>query len=661
MRVLLINPPSIRERESIMLPIGLGCIATSLRRNSRISESRLIDLNLLHAEMQTTTECIDYIQQAVGRIEPDVIGFTTLCNTYPFVLECAKEIKAAHDAHIVLGGVQATLTAKETMDRFPWVDAIVKHEGEVTFNEYLDALCSNASLENIPGIVYRDAGGVHETTSRPLIPNLDDLPGIDYAVFEMQRYFDLYKHFSVAVEVGRGCPYDCSFCSTSVMWGRSCRMRSPAKVLAEIRQLHAAHGFEYFELTQDNFTSFKTYVMELCDQFKDEAFQWGCYSRCDTITPDLLEAMSEAGCSHIFYGVETGSDRMQKEIKKNLRLQRKEQTIQDTIEHGMQFTTSYIVGFPEETLSDFRKTLQHALKDAALGAKRVLLSVLSPLPCTEVYDRYRNDLIDPRDYTNDVSPLTYVSDAMRDHVRRYHDVFSSFHFIKHPSIDIESMMALKNFALLIIDNYARTFYLLLECLNQDLVYLYDVYEKVELKDGALDDRLRDLISSLPLDLSTKKILFEIFAYEDILRSLRTQAGSGYNGRRLSDMRGGRTSMEETSLLKSPLHIHHRFQFDISSIIHHVGRVDAQTLIDSATGSEDLLFVNYDDEITTFVVDEAVLAIMKGFETPKTLSEYLVQCEANGKTSVCRVEAMIAEMVDNGLLYLGKGGGDDVEN
>src|SRR5205809_1059956 len=134
---------------------------------------------------------------------------------------------------------------------------------------------------------------------------------------------------TAALELGRGCPFACTFCSTNDFFRRNFRLRSPNRMLQDMRVIASTYAIRDFELVHDMFTVDRRRVAAFCEAMitSREEFTWSCSARTDCIDEELLELMARAGCRGIFFGVESGSERMQKIIDKHLDPRRAEEVI----------------------------------------------------------------------------------------------------------------------------------------------------------------------------------------------------------------------------------------------------------------------------------------------------------------------------------------------
>jgi hypothetical protein len=242
----------------------------------------------------------------------------------------------------------------------------------------------------VPGLAFRRGAAIERTQSGPVIVDLDAVPPPSFHLLpDVQRY-PFYP-----VEAGRGCPFSCTFCSTNDFFRRKFRLRSPAAILREMDRLHALYSVRAFDLVHDMFTVDRRKVVEFCQTMLDagRGYRWTCSARTDCVDEPLLRLMWEAGCRGLFFGVESGSPRMQKSMDKCLDIDEALRAIHTATGQGIETTVALITGFPDEERSDLEATLQFAFNAARSPKARVQFALLAPLAGTPILARYRDQLV----------------------------------------------------------------------------------------------------------------------------------------------------------------------------------------------------------------------------------------------------------------------------
>ncbi len=381
----------------------------------------------------------DFLAFILRHIEPislDILGLGTKCNSYPLTLRIAREVKRLHpNIKIILGGPQASVVDMPTMRAFPFIDYIVRGEAEDTFPNLLKALSGmepSQGLEKIPGITFRKGESIIRNPNASPILDLDRLP---MPAYHLDPSIKDYKNISL--EVGRGCPFSCTFCSTSSFFSRKFRLKSPQKIVEQMMFIKDRYGVNNIAFNHDNFVVDRRKIIEFCEALQNcgEDFYWSCSARTDQVDDELITIMSKAGCQGIFFGVETGSPRLQKKIKKNLNLSDAVRQIQCADQHGIKTAVALITGFPEETKDDLRDTISFFFDMLRFDNVEPQLSLLGPLVGTKLHSRYENELI--LDYIySDVSFQGKMrgSDDL-EMIQAYPDVFPNFYSIPTLCLD----------------------------------------------------------------------------------------------------------------------------------------------------------------------------------------------------------------------------------
>ncbi len=335
---------------------------------------------------------------------PDAVSIYTMCNTYHIALFLARRLKKLRpNLKIILGGPQATIVAKETLEKYEYIDAIGLREGEATIIGILDAL-QNTNFSQAKGVAFRIKDEIIVKENDELIEDLDTLPIIEFDKFEVK------EGSSIGIDVGRGCPYNCTFCSTKAFWKRKFRMKSAERILGEIEYYMEKYNVRMFDFKHDLFVANRALVMNLCELISEKNLDidWTCSARVDTVDEELLKTMSKAGCRDMFLGVESGSERMQKLIKKNLKIDDVKTVLELLVKYKINTTISFIYGFPEETERDLEETteLMTFIRERyfeEINSKKMILQLhkIMFLPATEIT-------------TQNLEKLVYVKENERE-------------------------------------------------------------------------------------------------------------------------------------------------------------------------------------------------------------------------------------------------------
>ncbi|GFN37218.1 B12-binding domain-containing radical SAM protein [Keratinibaculum paraultunense] len=404
MDVLLINNLNFRYTDYEDIPnIGLLNLASILYRNDIV-----VDIYDFSYEKYVNNKefsiiqdkILDQIVEDIINISPKILGFTTMNDNYPFVIDLSSRIKDKvkssdlDDIYIILGGPQASLTAKETINNFSCVDMIMIGEGEQNILFVVESILSNSleNLKSIPNLVYRNKGRIFFTDRDTTMIDVDSIQPIE-PIF-LDKFIVKDKIDSYPVDVGRGCPFACTFCCTSKFWNRKFRLKSNDNIIKEILYIKSNYDINTFAFKHDLFTVNKDLIVDFCEKLKESNanIEWGCSARIDTIDEELIDIMIDAGCKSIYFGIETGSQRMQKTINKNINLKEALSKIRMLSTKDITITLSFMYGFKEEKIEDLHLTLFFINELIKLNIKRIQLHRFTPFPSTKELELVMDDL-----------------------------------------------------------------------------------------------------------------------------------------------------------------------------------------------------------------------------------------------------------------------------
>ncbi len=410
--IVFVTPTDVRNifRESV----GPLLLATILR--SKGIESHILSF----ASFGDPANFAEFLETAVSRIcekEPKILSFYTRSDCYHIMLKIAQVVKSRLGCPIVFAGPQADIIARETLEEIPFVDFVCCGEGENTVYPFFSSLLKGEPDLSVDGLVYRKDGEIIMNPRPKLIEDLDTIPLLDYSICPEDEPAN--PHIGFPIDVGRGCPFGCTYCSTKTFWGRRYRLKSPARIVQEMQRYYDLYGARHFTFQHDMFTMNKKLVKETCRLIKELPFKatWNCSARLDCIDRELIDVMADGGLYHIYLGIETGSPRMQKLINKNLNLDGVTESIAYLLSKNLQVTTSFIFGFPEETEEEVSQTFALVTDLLRLGRVRVQMHRCAFLPGTAMYEQYK-DQLRPAAGFSDMTGAVGVeecADLFRDH------------------------------------------------------------------------------------------------------------------------------------------------------------------------------------------------------------------------------------------------------
>ncbi len=432
-------------------PLGLFSLSGSVR-GLEGCETRIIDLNHEASEVQYPSEKFPemlYLSvkekyfSALERGERFMAGFQTLCNSHHFAVLLSGFLKRDFPECIILfGGAHASIVAGRTMEMFGHVDMVLCGEADITFAALVGSILRGGSLESVGGLCYRDEKGQVRTAKGPEIPlDLDLLPFPDYDSYP-------YPMELSYVEIGRGCPYRCAYCATSLFFSRICRYKPFDRIVRELEALKERTGtLENVNFVHDNFFGAKKASLDLCRHLPGvldgTGLQWGCSARLDVLGDhETLSLLKDAGCRKIFIGIETASEDMQRRINKNVDLKGAHNVIEHLKDEGFEIICSFMCEFPDETPAQLESTLR-LCAFCKLHNIMFQMNPLIILPGTQMYERYGAGLtFNPERSNSEYDRGFLVSENVREMLGRSPEVFSVFysHPLEHPELkDISNL------------------------------------------------------------------------------------------------------------------------------------------------------------------------------------------------------------------------------
>lgn len=335
------------------------------------------------------------IKRRIENFNPDFVGISAMTPSTPSAYKVANTVKDFDsDINVILGGAHPTLLPERTMEECAAVDIVVRGEGEETIRELIKA----RDLTDVKGITYRkDSKIVHNDPREPIM-DLDKLPFPAYDMIPMERYKIGGVKYST-VMTSRGCPFNCTFCSSSKICGKIWRGKSPERVVEQLNVLTNEFDVHEIEFIDDTFTLNKERAVSICDLIVKENLDvsWSCSSRVDIIDKSLVQKLKEAGCHTVYMGIESGVQEILDRLKKGITLEQVKNAVSLTKKAGLTIVGSFIVGIPGETKKQMKKTIKFAKE---LNLTLAQFTVFTPYPGTEAWDiAKKNDLISTQDWS----------------------------------------------------------------------------------------------------------------------------------------------------------------------------------------------------------------------------------------------------------------------
>lgn len=396
-RILLISPPFYRLMGSHYngIHLGLGYIAAVLNKHGHMAEIYNADFSNsdlyldqrqlfnnfdLYKNILNNTEHAIWkdISRTIKNVNPDYIGIQMYTATFKSAQNIANIAKFLNSKiKIVVGGTHPSLDPEGTMRSGPY-DYVVRGEGEYTF---LD-IVNEVEPSQIKGLTFRNKEGtIISNDDRLFIENLDMLP---FPVRE-QIYIEKEKIDSGAIITSRGCPFKCAYCASPRIWQKKVRYRSVENILEELEYIKKQLNVPIVRFQDDTFTLNKNRAVEICEGIlkRDLNIKWICDTRVDKLDKNLLCLMKKAGCIRIKIGVESGSDRILKSVKKGIVNEQIKRAVKIIKEVDIPLTIYLMIGFPDETDKEIEQTIHFAEE---INADYNSLSIVAPYYGTQMYE-----------------------------------------------------------------------------------------------------------------------------------------------------------------------------------------------------------------------------------------------------------------------------------
>src|SRR5271157_4140253 len=426
MRVLLIQPDcpinsKFNPNSTFMLPpLGLECIAANIQD---IGETRIID---------NRVRGISQIAKEIHRFQPDYIGISCCFSLEIYLAIAIAKLAKESGATTVLGGCHPTLLPDETLAS-PWIDIIVRSEGELTFRE----LIQKNSPIGVEGLSYKQNGQITDNPDRPLADmNQFRYPARNLRLPEVRSHYNFLGYPMDCVETSRGCPYKCTFCSIHNFYRHTYRHRSVPHIMGELREIRKTSRSVFF--IDDNFVVNAKHVMELCDAIIQEHLDMFFMSTCrvDAVLkhPEVFKKMADAGFISVFLGLESFSDKTLQNLRKQFKFSQIKSAIKTLHNFGFIIQGNVILGADfADTEQDLESTIQIA---KSLDLDVTTFSILTPYPGTELMEEVlKADALishDWRDF-NWITPTMHYPNLTPDQLVKCHSkAYAEVSMFTHP-------------------------------------------------------------------------------------------------------------------------------------------------------------------------------------------------------------------------------------
>lgn len=363
----------LKKIDADTFPLGIAYIASFIRNKGH--SVKLVDVKLFGDAWK------ENIIGIIKNEKPSFVGISCVTPAMPDALRIAETVKSVDkNIKVILGGPHPSALPEECIS-YDNVDLVCFGEGEFTFLELLEG----KEFGGIKGLCYKDGGKIKINPPRELISDLDSLPWPAYDLLPVHNYGNPFLGKSIIMVTGRGCPYNCLFCSSKTINKQRYRLRSIKNVIEEIEYLYNNHGIRGFLFADDTFTLIPKRTEEFCNEIIKRGLKisWGCDTRVDAVTPELAKLMKKSGCNLVKFGIESGDEKILKVIRKGITLDQVRRAVKIVKSAGIKAHGFFIIGHPYDTEDSIRKTIDFA---KSLPLDYAQFSVLTPYPGTDVLD-----------------------------------------------------------------------------------------------------------------------------------------------------------------------------------------------------------------------------------------------------------------------------------
>ncbi len=411
MKVCLIRPPQLDTKANsgnkAAVPLGIAFLAAILEKHGH-------SVTVIDAIAEDPEKLVPFMEDVyVNGLEPaeiinripatvDVIGFSLMFTmNWLHDRELIQLVRSRFaNALVIAGGEHITALPEFSMEQSKGIEVCVLGEGEQTIVELLAAKQNHQSFDTIPGIVYKAHGKYIRTGKRNRMVKVDELPWPAWQLLPVHKYFEHAMVFGVnrgnclPVMASRGCPYQCTFCSSPDMWGIRYVLRTEKDVVDEIETLQIKYGvqnIDFYDLTaiikRDWIVSF---CKELIARKLNITWQLPSGTRSEAIDPEVAELMYQSGCRNVSYAPESGSPELLKIILKKVNLGKLLNSAKYSVQNKLNVKVNIIVGLPDEKHRHIWQTIWFLIKCSWVGVNDTTPGLFYPYPGSRIF----NDLLE---------------------------------------------------------------------------------------------------------------------------------------------------------------------------------------------------------------------------------------------------------------------------
>lgn len=418
-------------------PLGLAYAASILEKAGH--DVIIIDANALKLSKKETLN-------KIKAFKPQLLGFMLTTYMFRLTLEWIKYFKKDTGLPIVVGNLNVQLYPRETLSHNE-IDYGIIGPAHESLPKLISAIENKTDISQIEGICYKNDGKIIIKLPESFKENFDNLPFPARHLLPNEKYFQFIskkKNFTIMITT-KGCPSPCNFCFVNQV---PYQERSVENVLEEIQECYNRYSIREIDFFEPSFTTNRNRVIKICDEIIKMNFDinWSCRARVDQVDEELLKKMKAAGCSRIYYGLESGDQSILKKINKNIALERIIETIKLTKKVGIKSMGFFMIGQPGDTKETALKTIKFA---KSLPLDYVQFCRTIPKPCSYLdkkmqeatgRDYWRDFVLGKIDVQRLPTPWTNLTE--KDKIKLTNKAYKEFYF--RPKYIIKNIISIKS-------------------------------------------------------------------------------------------------------------------------------------------------------------------------------------------------------------------------
>lgn len=406
MRIQLVHPPVYLNVHAMTalrpsMPLGLAYIASVLAQDGHILS--VIDAVAEAPDQVTPDNGLHRLglgpEEIADRVKPDtqVIGITNMWTfSWPLVRRIIATLKERYpDKVVVCGGEHFTGLPQLSLEQAP-IDYIVMGEGEETAVELMRMIGRGERDPGaMPGVAFRRGGEIVINPRRERLRDVDAIPWPAWQHFDLQAYNEhalvngVRAGWTIPILATRGCPYQCTYCSSPTMWTTRWYPRDPIDVANEITYYVKTYGARNFPFQDLTAIIKKDWIVAFCNELirrkLDIVWQFPSGTRCEVVDDEVAALLNKSGGRHLAFAPESGSENTRKLIKKKMTTDGLFRAVQASVRNDLNVTAFLVIGFPHDTKDDLDQTVKFVRRLAKEGIDDIAIGFYFPIPNTALY------------------------------------------------------------------------------------------------------------------------------------------------------------------------------------------------------------------------------------------------------------------------------------